>query len=161
MKMTFLTLAALLAAGVAQAGESTLPPKETAPPVTDDRWKFTLASPGWLAGVEGDVGPNGIISNVDLGFRDLVKRIDVQLDEYLADFTLRWRPIEGRRGYLDVLSGVRYTNLYQAIGLHPNNGAIEDASEQLVDAASQAIRQRLLDIINEERFRDELIGSDP
>ena len=109
-----------------------------------------------MAGVEGDVGINGVVSDVDIGFADILPKIDmiwatraetskgrlgvmgeliylsaadrlsvggplhkadVRIDQYLADFSLRWRIVEGERGYGDVLAGVRDTNLYQHVHL--------------------------------------------
>src|SRR4051812_12802414 len=44
--------------------------KKTVVPATpeDDHWKFVLAVPGWMAGLEGTVGVDGVNSNIDLGF---------------------------------------------------------------------------------------------
>jgi hypothetical protein len=47
--------------------------------------------------------------------------------------------VEGQRGWLDAFAGVRYTNLYQALGIHPDGGAIESASQGLVDALADRI----------------------
>src|SRR4051794_22125864 len=112
----------------AYAGEKSVE-KELVPPA-DDSWRFLLAVPGWMAGVDGTVGIHGANSHVDLGFNTIlprldmiwatrvevstgrfgmlgelvylsmsdgmdtgtvIKKVDVGLDEYLGDFTLRYR----------------------------------------------------------------------
>jgi len=68
-----------------------------------------------------------------VGTPGLVKKLDVRLDQTMAELALSYRLVEGKRGWLDVFAGARYTNLYQAVGLHPDAGAIQTASENLVD----------------------------
>ena len=70
-------LAAFLVIGRTEAGPVELEPKETAPAapeITDnDHWYFNLGSPGWLANLSGTVGLQGINSNVDVFFDQLLK----------------------------------------------------------------------------------------
>jgi len=82
----------------------------------------------------GDATTDGILAKVDL-----------RTDEYLADFGFSYRLVEGPRGWLDALAGVRYTNLYQRVTLHPNDGAIDSTSAELVDGLSKAIASKLSD----------------
>ena len=65
------------------------------------------------------------------------------MDEYVSDFGLSYRIVDGPHGWIDALAGCRYTNLYKRITLHPDNGAINDASAQLVDALGNQIAQNL------------------
>jgi hypothetical protein len=78
------------------------------------------------------LGPNGV-----------VKKLDVQVDQIIGDLGLRWRVIEGKRGYLDVIGGVRYVNLYQKLALQPNAERIDAASVNLVDAVGDRLRTAL------------------
>ena len=113
------------------------------------------------------VGPNDIIPKIDMiatvraeahkdrfgilaeysytslsdgvGASGLVKKLDLQLDQQIGELALSWRLVEGKRGWLDALAGVRYTNLYQALAVQPNGGAIEGASRGLVDALADRL----------------------
>ncbi len=200
MKKTLLLLTAFL--GIQLTVRAGDPPhsdskqfKEPVVPVEKDHWKFMLGSPGWLAGVEGTVGIDGINSDIDVGFKNLVnkidmvmalrgeaskgrfgimgelfylsmsdslgvggpvRKVDVRGDEYLADMTLRWRLLEGERGFVDLLAGVRYTNLYQHLHLQGDNDGITQSSENFVDRISEAIRDRLNGVLTEGRFRNAL-----
>jgi hypothetical protein len=175
-------LLASLALGVtAFAGDND---KSVVAPLTplDDRWRFSLAIPGWLAGLEGDVGIGGAVSKVDVspgnilrridmatllrgeaskgrfgitgdfvylslsdsvGTNGVVKKLDLQVDQIIGDLGLRWRLIEGERGYLDVIAGVRYINLYQKVALQPNSERIAEASTNLVDEVGDRLRSAL------------------
>jgi hypothetical protein len=185
---------ALFASATAFAGE-VIPSKKAVAPLEEERWKFMLAVPGWMPGVDGTVGINGMNSDIDLGFDDLINKIDMvwatraeaskgrlgvmgeliylsasdslgvggpvhkvdaRLDQYLADFSLRWRIVEGERGYIDVLAGVRYTNLYQHVHLQSDDDGIREASEDFVDRVSNLIRDRLIEILSNNDFRNAL-----
>lgn len=91
-----------------------------------------------------------------IGAGDLVAKLDFRLDQWLADVSLNWRLIEGPRGWLDLLIGTRYVSIYQRLTIHPNDGAIERASERLVDDLSDQIRDRLLGRLSSGRFREEI-----
>jgi len=73
----------------------------------------------------------------------LVSDISLRVNEYLVNAEVNWRVIDRPWGWLEVRAGCRYTNLYERLGLNPNGGAIEDASQQLVDATATAIRDLL------------------
>ena len=171
------------------------PDKKAIAPPEEDRWRFSLGVPGWMPGVTGTVGIDGLNSDVDMRFKDLfnkidmvwatraeasrgrfgmmgeliylsasdslgvggpLRKIDVRLDEYLADFSLRWRIMEGERGYLDVLAGVRYTSLYQHVHLQSDDAGIGETSTEMVDDAIDAIRDRLIGVLEDSEFRNEL-----
>jgi hypothetical protein len=83
----------------------------------------------------------------------LVKSLDVHFDEIIGEPALRWRILEGRRGWLDGYAGVRYLNLYQSLDIKPNRPRIEEASSALVDAVGNRLRAAL----GGGEFRD-LIG---
>src|SRR6478609_1130545 len=76
MKFKLLSFLLLLASVTAQGGELIFP-KTTVEPRADDDWKFLLAVPGFMAGVEGDVGINGVVSDIDIGFADILPKIDM------------------------------------------------------------------------------------
>jgi len=102
------------------------------------------------AGVQkGKFGMDGSLLYLSLGADasrgGLLSKVDLRLDEYLADIGFSYRIVEGPHGWLDALAGCRYTNLYQRITLHPDDGAINDASTDLVDGVSQRIAQKLSD----------------
>jgi hypothetical protein len=191
--MKVLLLACSLVSTFAWAGDSSV--QKTPLPPEEEHWKFLLAVPGFMAGADGTAGIDGVNSNIDLGFGNLlpkidmiwatrveiskarfgvlgeliylsasdgigsdgvVKKADVRVDEYLADLTLRYRLIEGPRGYVDLLAGVRYTNLYQAVSLRPNDEAIKQAAANFTDEVSARIRERVEEVITEGRFRNAL-----
>jgi hypothetical protein len=172
------------------------PDKKTIAPPEEDRWRLTLAVPGWMPGVEGTVGVDGIDSDVDMRFKDLfnkidmiwatdaelskgrfgvlgeliylsaseslgvggpIRNVDLRLDEYLADFTLRWRIVEGEHGWVDVLAGVRYANIYQHAHLQSDDAGIGEASEAFVDDVSDAIRDRLIQVLSDSDLRSALL----
>ena len=53
------------------AGESDK--KTVAPSPEPDRWRFALSAPGWLTGLSGDVGLNGIVTHADVNPSDLYR----------------------------------------------------------------------------------------
>lgn len=176
-----LALALAFTAGAdLQAGDTD---QKTIAPL-DDRWRLSLAVPGWLAGIEGQVGIGGAVSHVDvspaniirhidmvtmlraeaskgrfgitgdflylslsdgIGSNTVVKKLDVQVDQIIGDLGLRWRLVEGKRGYLDVIGGVRYVNLYQQFALQPNSERIDEVSVNLVDAVGDRLRAAVSD----------------
>jgi hypothetical protein len=169
--------------------------KKAVVPPEEERWHFSLAVPGWMPGVDGTVGIDGIDTDMDLTFKDLfnkidmvwatraeaskgrfgvlseliylsasdslgvggsLQKIDVRLDQYLADFSLRWRIVEGERGYVDVLAGVRYTNIYQHLHLQSDDAGIGEESTNLADDVGDLVRDRLNGILSQNDFRNAL-----
>jgi len=82
-----------------------------------------------------------------------VKKLDVRMDQTLAELAVSWRVVEGPRGWLDAFAGARYTNLYQAVGIHPDSGAIQNASQGIVDALaariSAGLRERVDSLVQQ------------
>lgn len=76
----------------------------------------------------------------------IISKVDVQTDQHIAEMALSWRLIEGEKGYLDVFAGVRYTCLYQNLGIHVSEGVIDDRADRFVDKlfelAARAARER-------------------
>jgi hypothetical protein len=96
-----------------------------------------------------------------VGATGLVKKLDVRMDQHVGELALSWRVVEGDRGWLDVFGGVRYTNLYQALGVHADEGAIDHASQELVDSVADRLargaKERLGPLI-QDRITDRLTG---
>lgn len=67
----------------------------------------------------------------------------LQVTEYLVDAEASWRLIERSWGWVDARAGCRYTNLYDRLGLSPDNREIEKASVQLADTTVVAVRDLL------------------
>jgi hypothetical protein len=79
----FLLGIALLAPAVLFAGPEPLPDgkeqipviqqSEAPPTITNnDHWYFNIGMPGWMAGLSGDIGLDGITSDVDVGFGQII-----------------------------------------------------------------------------------------
>src|SRR5262245_38352176 len=69
-----IALTLTLLATAALAGELD---KKIVAPAEEDHWKFMLATPGWMAGVDGTVGIDGDNSHIDLGIDNLINKIDM------------------------------------------------------------------------------------
>jgi hypothetical protein len=116
-------------AGGLQAGTMELQPKEVAPPTItqSEPWQFTIAVPGWMAGMDGTVGIRGVNADIDVGFfDDILQHLDMI-------FALR---AEAQKGPFGIFGEVFY------IGLSDNaqiNRMINNIHEQvdltLVDGA--------------------------
>lgn len=79
-----------------------------------------------------------------IGLKDRVaEKVDLQLDQIVGDLALRWRLVEGARGWVDLTGGMRYTNLYQKSVFQPNNERIEQVAGRLA-AAGTGIRALVL-----------------
>jgi hypothetical protein len=68
-----------------------------------------------------------------------VSKVDLGLQQFLGEFFVSWRVLQGPRGWLDLLGGFRYTYLGEQVGLQANNMAINAASTQLVDQFAQQL----------------------
>lgn len=117
----------------------------------------------WATRAEVSKGRFGVLGELiylsasdGTGTDTVVQKVDVRLDQYLADFTLRYRLLEGPRGYLDVLAGVRYTNVYQSLSLRPNDEAIKRVAENFTDEIGDRLSERIKDTLSEGRFRNAL-----
>jgi hypothetical protein len=79
IRLRFLAGALFAIVIAVKAGPVELESKEMAPAPTindTDHWHFNLASPGWLAGVSGEIGLNGITANADVNFDQILRHID-------------------------------------------------------------------------------------
>lgn len=78
----------------------------------------------------------------------ITKKVDFQLDQTVGDLALRWRLVEGQRGWVDFLVGGRYTSLYQKMAFQPNNERIDEVAHRLAVAGTGvralALRQLLV-----------------
>jgi hypothetical protein len=65
--------------GPLNAGTLELQPKETAPPtITESQpWQFTIAAPGWMAGMNGTIGINGRDADIDIGLGEILQHLDM------------------------------------------------------------------------------------
>lgn len=78
-----------------------------------------------------------------IGTETIVKKLDVRLDQTIGDLAVAWRVIETPRGYLDVIGGVRYTNLYQRLTLQPNDEKIDAAVDRFASAVGSRLREEV------------------
>jgi hypothetical protein len=110
------------------AGSLELQPKETTPPsiAQSEPWQFTIAAPGWLAGLDGTIGVRGVNADINIGFDQIAQHLDMI-------FAAR---AEARKGPFGIYGELIY------IGLSDNaqiNGLINNVHEQvdqtLVDTA--------------------------
>ena len=69
----------------------------------------------------------------------LVSKVDASFQQFIGEFFASYRVIEGPRGWLDLLAGLRYTYIGNQTGLQANNMAIGAASTQLVDQFAQQL----------------------
>src|SRR5947199_5016483 len=128
IRLSLFTGALLAVVGPVVAGSVELAPKETAPPsITESEpWQFTIAAPGWLAGLDGTIGVRGVNADIDVGFDQILQHLDMI-------FAMR---AEAQKGPFGIYGEVIY------IGLSDNaqiNGLINNVHEQvdqtLVDGA--------------------------
>ena len=128
IKLFFLAGAALALVGRLAAGTLELAPKETAPPTItqSEPWHFTIAAPGWMAGLDGTIGVRGVNADIDVGFDQILQHLDMI-------FAMR---AEAQKGPFGIYGEVIY------IGLSDNaqinrliNNINEEVNETLVDGA--------------------------
>ena len=115
-------------AGGLQAGTLELQPKESAPPTIaqSEPWQFTIAAPGWMAGLDGTIGVRGVNADIDVGFDQILQHLDMI-------FAMR---AQAQKGPFGIYGEVIY------IGLSDNaqinrliNNINEEVNETLVDGA--------------------------
>ena len=85
-----------LAASMASAGTQSYDYKE-APPPPPQSWcvapadtEFRIGLPGWLAGLQGDFGVLGLVTDQDVSFTDILKRLDMIASGSLYARYHRW-----------------------------------------------------------------------
>jgi len=128
MKLFFLAGAVFAIIGRVGAGSIELAPKESAPPTItqSEPWQFTIAVPGWMAGLDGTIGVRGVNADINIDFPEILQHLDMI-------FAAR---AEAQKGPFGIFGEVFY------IGLSDNtqiNGLINNIHEQvditLVDGA--------------------------
>jgi hypothetical protein len=79
IRFSLFTGALLAAAGSVGAGSLELAPKESAPPTItqSEPWQFTIAAPGWMAGLDGTIGVRGVNADIDIGFDQILQHLDM------------------------------------------------------------------------------------
>ena len=127
-KVSFVAGTVFAAIGGVCAGTLELQPKESAPPTItqSEPWQFTIAAPGWMAGLDGTIGVRGVNADINIDFPEIVQHLDMI-------FAMR---AEAQKGPFGIFGEVFY------IGLSDNtqiNRMINNIHEQvditLVDGA--------------------------
>ena len=128
IKLFFFVGTLLAAVGGLRAGTIELQPKEAAPPTItqSEPWQFTIAAPGWMAGLDGTIGVRGVNADIDVGFDEILQHLDMI-------FAMR---AQAQKGPFGIYGEVIY------IGLSDNaqinrliNNIHEQVDETLVDGA--------------------------
>jgi len=102
--------------------------KEAAPPsITESEpWHFTIAAPGWIAGLDGTIGVRGVNADIDVGFDKILQHLDMI-------FAMR---AEAQKGPFGIYGEVIYIGLSDGAQI---NGLINNihaqVDETLVDGA--------------------------
>jgi opacity protein-like surface antigen len=77
----FVLATMFLPASIALAGTEPYDYKAAPPPqswcVTPPETEFRIGIPGWIAGLSGDFGVRGLVSDQDVKFTDILKRLDM------------------------------------------------------------------------------------
>src|SRR5436189_4004364 len=128
VKLFFFVGALLAVIARLQAGTMELQPKESVPPTItqSEPWHFTIAAPGWMAGLDGTIGVRGVNADIDVGFDQILQHLDMI-------FAMR---AEAQKGPFGIYGELIY------IGLSDNaqinrliNNVHEVVNETLVDGA--------------------------
>jgi hypothetical protein len=79
IKPFFLAYTVFALVGVLHAGTLELQPKEAQPPTItqSEPWRFTIAAPGWMAGMDGTIGVRGVNADIDVGFDEILDHLDM------------------------------------------------------------------------------------
>jgi hypothetical protein len=79
IKLFVLAGAVFAIIGRVGAGSMELAPKETAPPTItqSEPWQFTIAAPGWMAGMDGTIGVRGVNADINIGFDQILQHLDM------------------------------------------------------------------------------------
>jgi hypothetical protein len=95
--------AAFALTGSLRAGTLELEPKQTAPPaITESEpWHFTIAAPGWMAGMNGTIGINGRDADIDIGLGEVLQHLNMI-------FAMR---AEAQKGPFGIFAEFIYTGL--------------------------------------------------
>src|SRR4030095_4205936 len=121
--------AAFALSGSVVAGTMELAPKETAPPTItqSEPWQFTIAAPGWMAGMNGTIGIRGVHADLAVGFFDDV------LEHLDMIFAMR---VEAQKGPFGIFGEVIYLGLSDGAQINRMiNNVHEQVDLTLVDSA--------------------------
>ena len=127
-KLLFFTGALFAIVGRISAGSLELQPKETTPPTItqSEPWQFTIAAPGWMAGMDGTIGVRGVNADIDIGFDQILQHLDMI-------FAMR---AEAQKGPFGIYGEVIYIGLSDGAQI---NGLVNNIHAQvdqtLVDGA--------------------------
>ena len=127
-KLFFFSAAIFGVAGCVAAGTLELQPKETTPPsiTQSEPWQFTIAAPGWLAGLDGTIGVRGINADINIGFDQILQHLDMI-------FAARAQAQKGPFGIYGELIYIGLSDGAQINGLI--NNVHEQVDQTLVDGA--------------------------
>ena len=136
IKLSLFAGALFAAVGCVAAGPIELESKEIAPPPTitqTEPWHFTIAVPGWMPGMDGTVGLNGINADVDIDFGQILRHLDMI-------FAMR---VEASKGPFGIFGELIYMSLSDSAEV---NGLVKKVDvrvdQYLVDGA---LSWRLID----------------
>jgi len=127
-KLFLLAVAVFVVTDRLGAGVLELQPKETAPPsiTQSEPWQFTIAAPGWLAGLDGTIGVRGINADINIGFDQILQHLDMI-------FAARAQAQKGPFGIYGELIYIGLSDGAQINGLI--NNVHEQVDQTLVDGA--------------------------
>jgi hypothetical protein len=128
IRFSLFTGALLAAVGSVGAGSMELAPKETAPPTITqgEPWQFTIAAPGWMAGMNGTIGVRGVNADIDIGFDQILQHLDMI-------FAMR---AEAQKGPFGIYGEVIYMGLSDGAQINRLiNNIHEQVDMTLVDGA--------------------------
>jgi hypothetical protein len=128
LKLLFFAGATFAVVSSLRAGSVELAPKETAPPsiTQSEPWQFTIAAPGWLAGLDGTIGVRGVNADINVGFDQIVQHLDMI-------FAARAEAQKGPFGIYGELIYIGLSDDAQINGLI--NNVHEQVDQTLVDTA--------------------------
>src|SRR6266542_443380 len=128
INLLFLAGAVFAIIGRVGAGSVELAPKEAAPPTItqSEPWQFTIAAPGWMAGLDGTIGVRGVNADIDVGFDQILQHLDMI-------FAMRAEAQKGPFGIYGELIYIGLSDGAQINGLI--NNIHEQVDETLVDGA--------------------------
>jgi hypothetical protein len=128
IRFSLFTGALLAAVGRVGAGSIELAPKESAPPTItqSEPWQFTIAAPGWMAGMDGTIGVRGVNADINIGFDQILQHLDMI-------FAAR---AEARKGPFEIYGEVIYIGLSDGAQINRMiNNIHEQVDMTLVDGA--------------------------
>jgi hypothetical protein len=96
------------AVSIASAGTDLFKEKVVGPPDVklEEPWKFNLSMPGWMTGLYGDIGVGNNVSHVEVGFKDIINKIDMI-------FSMEG---EVRKGPFDLRGSLFYYSASEGVG---------------------------------------------